>query len=98
MLEVDLPWRDRRHVPPLVQLPEHHSCCSLWRVQERKIELWAISLFEPLPVLTVPLRQGLDMIYQCGLYSLSIDYSQVPLPLSFFFGRRAGMDVTAAGQ
>lgn len=109
VLEIDLLRRGRRHVPPLVQLPEHHYCCSLWRVRRRKMELWAVHLFEPLPVLPVPLRhpdadvalplrQALDMIYQRGLYSLSIDYEQEPPPPPFSEGERAWMRQLLAGN
>lgn len=35
------------------------------------------------PDVLLPLKLALDMIYQRGLYNLSIDYSQVPPPPDF---------------
>jgi len=93
LLEIDLLRRGKRHVPNL-GLPEHHYLFSLWRAGTGKTAVWTNLLQQPLPVLPVPLKspdpdvllplkQTLDMIYQRGLYHLSIDYDKDPAPPDF---------------
>ena len=93
LLELDLLRRGQRHVPDL-GLPEHHYLFSLWRAGTQKMSVWTNTVQQPLPVLPVPLvspdpdallplRQALDMIYERGLYHLSIDYKKPPPPPEF---------------
>lgn len=93
LLEIDLLRRGKRHVPNL-GLPEHHYLFSLWRTETSKLAVWTNQVQQPLPVLPVPLKnpdpdvllplkQALDMIYQRGLYHLSIDYGKDPAPPDF---------------
>ncbi len=89
-LEIDLLRRGKRHVQN-PKLPETDYLFSLWRTGNNQLEIWTNRLKEPLPVLPVPLlspdpdvllplKTALDMIYQRGLYNLSIDYSESPAP------------------
>jgi len=93
LLEIDLLRRGKRHVPNL-GLPEHHYLFTLWRTGTGKMAVWANSIQQPLPILPVPLnspdpdvllplKQALDMIYQRGMYQLSIDYAKEPAPPEF---------------
>lgn len=93
LLEIDLLRRGKRHVPNL-GLPEHHYLFSLWRTGSSKLAVWTNLVQHPLPVLPVPLKspdpdvllplkQALDMIYQRGLYHLSIDCDKSPPPPEF---------------
>lgn len=93
LLEIDLLRRGKRHVANL-GLPEHHYLFSLWRAGTQKLAVWVNSIQQPLPVLPVPLKSpdpdallplkpALDMIYQRGLYYLSIDYAKNPPPPDF---------------
>ena len=101
LLELDLLRRGKRHVPDF-GLPEHHYLFSLWRAGENKLAVWMNLVREPLPVLPVPLKnpdpdallplkQALDLIYQRGLYHLSIDYDKEPPPPAFSEDDRSWM-------
>ncbi len=92
-LEIDLLRRGQRHVWNLGQ-PEPHYTFSLWRAGTGKLEIWKNFVKEPLPVLPVPLKspdpdvplplkKALEMVYQRGLYHLSIDYKKNPPPPPF---------------
>ena len=63
----------------------------LTRVQASAVEVWPITLQEPLPILPVPLRSpdadaildlsaALKAVYDEAFYQLSIDYTQAPPP------------------
>jgi hypothetical protein len=106
LLELDLLRRGRHHVPDL-GLPEHHYLFSLWRAGTPKMSVWTNSVQHALPVLPVPLdspdpdallplRQALDLIYQRGLYHLSIDYTKAPPPPEFSEEERVWMAKIAA--
>jgi len=93
LLEIDLLRRGKRHVPNL-GLPEHHYLFSLWRAGTSKLAVWTnlvqhllpvlpVPLKSPDPDVSLPLKQALDMIYQRGLYHLSIDYDKSPAPPDF---------------
>lgn len=93
VLELDLLRRGNRHVWNIGQ-PDPHYVFSLWRAGKSKVAVWTNFVQQPLPVLPVPLespdpdvplplKQALDMIYQRGLYHLSIDYSKSPPPPAF---------------
>lgn len=88
LLEIDLLRRGKRHLWNVGQ-PEPHYVFSLWREGAGKIAVWTNFVQQNLPVLPVPLkspdpdvllplREALDMIYQRGLYHLSIDYQKDP--------------------
>ncbi|MCU0569203.1 MAG: DUF4058 family protein [Oculatellaceae cyanobacterium Prado106] len=64
---------------------------SLTRAEASTVDIWAISLWERLPILPIPLRspdldtsldlqQALTEIYDEAGYDLSIDYTQSPPP------------------
>jgi len=106
LLELDLLRRGQRHVPDL-GLPKHHYLFSLWRAGTQKMSVWTNTVQQPLPVLPVPLvspdpdallplRQALDMIYERGLYHLSIDYAKTPPPPEFSGEEREWMSKLAA--
>ena len=93
LLEIDLLRRGRRVVLDY-NLPKSHYLFSLWRAGTDENAIWTNFVHQPLPVLPVPLkspdpdvllplRQALDMIYQRGLYQLSIDYAKDPAPPEF---------------
>lgn len=93
LLEIDLLRRGRRHLWN-VGKPEPHYVFTLWRKGTMKVALWTNFLQNQLPVLPVPLKspdpdvplplkQALEMIYQRGLYNLSIDYDKTPPPPDF---------------
>jgi hypothetical protein len=88
LLEIDLlrrgirPWTHPR-------LPQVAYLVLLTRVQASAVEVWPITLQDPLPILPVPLRSpdadvvldlsaALSAIYDEAFYHLSIDYSQDP--------------------
>lgn len=90
LLEIDLLRRGKRHVTN-PKIPDSDYLFSLWRAGHNKLEIWTNRLQETLPLLPVPLispdpdavlplKTALDMIYQRGLYNLSIDYSKSPAP------------------
>lgn len=91
LMEIDLLRGGRR--PALVTpLPPKPYFICLSRVQRRpEIEIWPISLQQPLPLVPVPLRPpdadvALDLgavfhrIYTSARYDLRIDYRQAPPP------------------
>lgn len=93
LLEIDLIRRGQR---PFVHpyLPSSHYMATLMRAGVGRTEVWAFGIKDPLPVLPVPLKapdedavldlgRALTLIYDRGLYQLSIDYSQPPAPPAF---------------
>lgn len=93
LLEIDLLRRGTR---PFVHpsLPQSDYLVTLMRAGTRRTEAWAFGVNEELPVLPVPLvapdpdakldlKQALDLIYERGLYHLSIDYQKDPPPPEF---------------
>jgi len=105
LLELDLLRRGQHHLPDL-RLPAHQYLFSLWRAGAQKISVWTNTVQQSLPVLPVPLRspdpdvllplrQALDLIYQRGLYQLSIDYAKAPPPPEFSEEERAWMRTLA---
>ena len=101
LLEIDLLRRGKRHVVDL-GIPAHHYLFSLWRAGTGRMQVWTNRVQEPLPVLPVPLKSpdpdvllpikpALDLIYQRGIYSLSIDYAKDPAPPDFSDVEKAWM-------
>ncbi len=101
LLEIDLLRRGKRHVVDL-GIPAHHYLFSLWRAGTGRMQVWTNRVREPLPVLPVPLKSpdpdvllpikpALDLIYQRGIYSLSIDYAKDPAPPDFSETEKAWM-------
>lgn len=93
LLEIDLLRRGRRVVLNY-GLPPAHYLFSLWRAGAEKTAVWANLVQQPLPILPVPLkspdpdvllplRQALELIYERGMYHLSIDYAKDPPPPEF---------------
>lgn len=91
LLEIDLLRAGRR--PALVNaLPDAPYFIFLSRTEHRpEIEIWPLTLREPIPVVPVPLRhpdadipldltQVLARIYASARYDLRIDYRQPPPP------------------
>lgn len=91
LLEIDLLRGGRR--PSLVTpLPEAPYFIILSRAERRpQVEIWPLSLREPLPIVPVPLREGdadipldltqaLQRIYSSARYDLRIDYTKAPPP------------------
>jgi len=94
LLEIDLLHQGQRPVQP-GGLPDAPYFVFLTRDGRRfEVEIWPISLHDPLPVVPVPLRApdadvpldlgaALSAIYDRARYHLSIDYSREPdVPLS----------------
>jgi hypothetical protein len=93
VLEIDLLRRGQRHIWNVGE-PEPHYTFSLWRAGTGKVAVWRNFVHQHLPVLpvplkspdadvTLPLKEALDMVYQRGLYHLSIDYQKDPPPPVF---------------
>jgi hypothetical protein len=93
LLEIDLLRRGKRVVLDY-GIPPTHYLFSLWRAGTEENAIWTNHIQQPLPILPVPLKSpdpdvllplkpALDMIYQRGLYNLSIDYSKKPPPPDF---------------
>jgi len=85
LLEIDLIRRGERSIQH-AQLPDSAYLVSLARALHRRIDCWAISLTDSLPVLPVPLQaDDQDAILDLGLalrqaytkacYDASIDYT-----------------------
>ncbi len=93
LVEFDLLRRGTRpFIHPM--MPQKHYIVTLMRAGSRKTEVWAFNVQDVLPVLPVPLvapdpdvpldlKQALDMIYERGMYELSIDYEKEPPPPEF---------------
>ena len=90
ILEIDLIRRGQRPFPH-PRIPDTAYRITLIRAGAGTMEVWPISLRDPLPVLPVPLRspdpdvplelgQALDAVYDEAAYELSIDYTQPPPP------------------
>ena len=90
ILEIDLLRRGERPLDH-PQLPPTDYLVSLKRTDAPQVDLWTLSIRDPLPVVPIPLRspdpdarldlgQALRLIYQRSDYSLSIDYEQSPPP------------------
>lgn len=90
LLEIDLLRRGQR---PLARprIPPSAYQVVLTRGGAGVTHLWAVHLYDPLPVVPVPLRHpdpdipldlnhALQTIYERAAYDLSIDYSQPPPP------------------
>ena len=63
----------------------------LMRANTRQTEAWTVNLTDPLPILPVPLadadpdalldlKKALDVIYERGIYELSVEYAKDPPP------------------
>ncbi len=94
LLEIDLL---RRGIRPFLHplLPKSDYAMMLMRANTQQTEVWTVNLPDSLPVLPVPLadsdpdalldlKKAIDLIYERGLYELSIDYhkDQPPPELS----------------
>ncbi len=102
LVEIDLLRRGTRpFVHPM--MPQKHYIITLMRTGTRKTEVWAFNVQDALPILPVPLvapdpdvpldlKQALDMIYERGMYELSIDYEKEPPPPEFGEQERAWMN------
>jgi len=93
LLELDLLRRGERTVRDKNLLDAHYLFC-LWRAGSERVAVWKNRVSQALPVLPVPLKkpdadvllplkEALDMVYQRGLYHLSIDYKTPPPPPDF---------------
>ncbi|MEZ4859749.1 MAG: DUF4058 family protein [Caldilineaceae bacterium] len=93
LLEIDLLRRGQR---PLLtqQVPNSAYRITLTRSGANSVDVWALNLADPLPVLPVPLRApdkdvtldlglGFATIYERAAYDLSIDYHAAPPPPPF---------------
>jgi uncharacterized protein DUF4058 len=91
LLELDLLRRGTRPLSAHPRLPASHYLMTLTRSRAQVIEVWPVSIRDPLPVLPVPLRQpdadiALDLskalaaIYEEAAYDLSLNYRQTPPP------------------
>lgn len=99
ILEIDLLRRGRRpvrtsHVTYSKDLADIHYLISLLRRGSSKLEAWPLLVTDPLPVVSLPLREpdadlALDLpacfadVYENAAYDLSIDYTEVPPPPLF---------------
>ncbi len=93
LVEIDLLRRGARpFVHPM--MPKAHYIVTLMRAGSRKTEVWAFNVQDTLPILPIPLvapdpdvpldlKQALDLIYERGIYELSIDYQKDPPPPEF---------------
>lgn len=92
ILEIDLLRRGTR--PFLVKKSVSHYQMMLLRAGTNKAAIWSINIQDEIPVLPVPLlapdpdavlqlSKALDIIFERGLYHLSIDYTQKPAPPAF---------------
>jgi len=93
LVEIDLLRRGTRpFIHPM--MPKAHYIVTLVRAGSRKTEVWAFNVQNVLPILPIPLvapdpdvpldlKQALDLIYERGLYELSIDYGKDPPPPEF---------------
>ena len=93
LVEVDLLRRGQRpFIHPM--LPDTHYITSVVRGHARKTEVWGFNIQDKMPVIPIPLvapdkdvpldlRRALDMVYERGLYELSIDYAKHPAPPVF---------------
>lgn len=101
LVEIDLLRRGTRpFVHPM--MPQKQYIVTLMRAGSRKTEVWAFNVQDALPVLPVPLvtpdpdvpldlKLALDMIYERGMYELSIDYEKEPPPPEFGEGDKEWM-------
>lgn len=92
ILEIDLLRRGTR--PFSTKKNASHYQIMLLRAGTHNAALWAINVQDELPVLPVPLRapdadvvlelgKALDIIFERGLYHLSINYTEKPAPPAF---------------
>ena len=90
VLEIDLLRRGQRPLPH-PRIPETAYRITLTRAGANRVEVWPITLRDPLPVLPVPLRPpdhdvpldlgaALNTVYDEAAYELSIDYTEPPPP------------------
>ena len=90
LIEIDLLRRGTRPFNH-PRIPDVPYLITLTRSHSGAINLWTLSLQEPLPIVPVPLRDpdpdipldlatALSAIYDEAAYDLSIDYSQPPPP------------------
>lgn len=93
LLEIDFLRRGVRSFQHSA-IPSLDYMISLTRAGQSKIDIWAIDIKDKLPVVAVPLKhpdkdvpldlaEAIRLIYQRGLYYLSIDYKTPPPPPSF---------------
>lgn len=93
LIEIDLLRRGTRPFNH-PRLPDVPYLVTLTRVQPGVINLWPITLQDPLPIIPVPLRNpdpdvvlnlqaALNAIYDEAAYDLSINYMQPPPPPPF---------------
>jgi hypothetical protein len=90
-VEIDL-LRGDRMVPLPIDIGPHEYLVSILRKHGREERaLWPIRLFQPLPVIAIPLKTGdpdgrldlqvaLDTAYRRAGYDLRIDYREEPTP------------------
>jgi Protein of unknown function (DUF4058) len=92
ILEIDLLRRGTR--PFLAKKNVAHYQMMLLRAGTNKAAVWSINIQDKLPVLPVPLLtpdpdavlelgKALDIVFERGLYHLSLDYSEKPAPPTF---------------
>jgi hypothetical protein len=91
LLDSDLLRRGTRPLAYYPHLPETTYLITLTRPQADSLTVWPVALSDPLPVVSVPLREpdpdiplalgpALQAIYDEAAYDLSLDYEQPPPP------------------
>ena len=90
LLEIDLLRRGQRPLA-LQAIPPSPYRVTLIRAPAQKVEIWPLTLADPLPQLPIPLRppdaevvldlnQALRTVYEAAAYELTIDYTASPPP------------------
>jgi len=88
LLEIDLLRRGTRPFEH-PDLPKNHYLISLLRANNHNIRIWGFDVQDNLPIVPVPLKapdadaildlaKVMNLVYQRGLYHLSIDYTKTP--------------------
>ena len=94
LLEIDLLRRGERPLQNSALPKEAHYFVMLQRSGQMSVEVWAMTVRDPLPIVPVPLAaptadvlldlgQAMRDIYQRSRYDLSIDYNSTPPPPNF---------------
>ena len=93
LLEIDL-LRYGTHPFTHPKMPDTHYHITLVRADATHIEVWGFNVQDNIPIVPIPLkapdadvlldiRKALDMVYERGLFELTIDYNKTP-PLPAF--------------
>lgn len=93
LLEIDL-LRYGTHPFEHPNVPDTHYHITLVRGGAKHTDIWGFNIQDTIPIIPIPLKQpdtdilldirrALDMVYQRGIFELSIDYQKTP-PLPAF--------------